>query len=190
MTKPHIKIFIGTLCVLLSSCSKTTEWQEEVMLSNGTTIQIERKTLLNPGGAEIATGSGYSPSKYIIKMEYPFGSNHYIEWASHTMPATLHPEFPLVLDVQSGDERPYMITIGWASDSCYEYMKYEYIGDQWKQQKLPEAFHVMETNLYLGSARSSISKHIGLAQKRELLAKGRYSSVYKTVGPKRTGCSL
>jgi len=49
-------------------------------------------------------------------------------------------------------------------------MKYEYIGDQWKQQKLPEAFHVMETwnvgqssdaTLFLSQTHRGSDIHVG-----------------------------
>jgi hypothetical protein len=51
-------LVLGAFIVSVTACSKTVTWTEEVKLSTGQTLIIERETRHIPGGGEIFRSSG------------------------------------------------------------------------------------------------------------------------------------
>ncbi|NVN90381.1 MAG: hypothetical protein HXX11_07220 [Desulfuromonadales bacterium] len=81
----------------------TEKWKEEVPLSNGRVIVVERETLREGGGGEWASNrSGTKPKEYRIRFAHPDGSGKMIEWRSTKKSPRTYPEFPLILDLESG----------------------------------------------------------------------------------------
>jgi hypothetical protein len=94
--------------VSMSACSSTERWKEEVRLSDGRIIVIDRETLHERGGDEWASNrSGIKPKEYRIRFVDPRGSEQMLEWRSAKKFETW-PEIPLILDVET--DQPMVIS--------------------------------------------------------------------------------
>ena len=77
-----------------------TNWKEEVQLSDGKVIVVERKMASEGGGDEWAFNrSGSKPKTYYIRFEHPNGSGKMIEWYSTKISPQTWPEVPLIFDI-------------------------------------------------------------------------------------------
>ncbi|NOU01129.1 MAG: hypothetical protein HOO95_06100 [Gallionella sp.] len=80
ITKLGLLLMMG---VSMSACSGDQKWKEEVQLSDGRIIVVERELLTEAGGDEWAFNhSGTKPKEYLIRFEYPNGTGKMIEWHS------------------------------------------------------------------------------------------------------------
>jgi hypothetical protein len=174
--------------ILISACSKTVGWKEEVQLSNGQMIVIERETKHRPGGAEWARGSGWKPEQYIIRFQYPPDSGRLIEWRSTKISPATYPEFPLLLDIEPKKDAPFLVSINWPKDGCYEYVRYVAREGSWVEDPLPTEFEPRAANLYLPAAGIDLPRKVTLALKRTENADIRYRQRMKQIGPKQTAC--
>ncbi len=182
---------IAGLLVSQTACSsKVVQWSEEVQLSNGQVIVVERETKQRPGGGEIFRSSGWRPQQYVIRFKYPANSEQVIEWRSTKMDIErgTWPEFPLLLDVELTKNVPFIITIHALKGFCYEYVRYVYSKGAWSEDPLPAEFEPRTTNLYLPAATLDIVKNVSLQLKRTENADGRYSMRLKKIGPKQRDC--
>lgn len=176
--------------VLASACSKTVKWKEEVQLSNGRVIIVERATQHRPGGSEWAIGTGWRPRQYLIRFKYPPGSDQVIEWRSIKMDVErgTEPEYPLLLDVGMEKNALHIISIRGLRGFCFEYVRYVISNGAWSEVPLPVEFEPRDATLYLPAAALDIPKQVSLTLKRKENADIRYSMRFKKIGPKQTDC--
>lgn len=180
------------LLVAVSGCSKTIEWTEEVALSNGQTMMIERETRHRPGGGEIFRSSGWRPELYIIRLkhDYPPRYNLEIEWRTTKWDGdrVTDPEMPLVLDIDPVKKVPYIITYHGLRGACFEYLRYVYRDGGWYEDPLSAEFEPREANLYIAGAALDIPRQVSLKEKRAVLDNFQYSMRFKKIGPKQADC--
>jgi hypothetical protein len=185
-----ISILIAVTTILsMAGCSgspRAEKWKEEVRLSSGKIIVVERETLRERGGDEIASNrSGTKPKKRIIRFVNPNGSKKIIEWRSTKLDDVRWPEKHLILDLESGD--PVVYTIVYVSGSCEVYSKYVYRNGIWSEEKLPEKFKVRTTNLFIRDG-VDMPKFVDLAKKQKGNDEIGYRKSLKQVGPTRKVC--
>jgi hypothetical protein len=177
--------FLLILCANLSACSGHPRWQEEVQLSDGRVIVVEREILTGLGGDEWALNrSGSKPKEYRIRFEHPSGMGKTIEWRSTKISPQTWPEIPLILDVEAGQHIVYssVFILG----GCQTYSKYIYQGGAWVEEKLPPQFEMRATNLLIFSSRNRQS-FFDLEAKRKNNSEVTLQD-YKQVGPKHPYC--
>lgn len=172
--------------LLLLGCGKTVTWQEEVQLSDGRVIVVERETVRVMGGDDLAHGgSGTTPKERRIRFEYPSSSGKRVEWRSTKMSPSLVPEKPLVLDIRQGE--PVVLASVATSGGCNRYLKYVFANNQWQEITLNEEFEATPTNLFLMSG-PDMPSFVDLSTKTKDIADIRYPRRLKQVGPHRTFC--
>lgn len=163
------------------------KWKEEVQLSDGRVIVIERETLHERGGAEWASNSsGTTPKERRIRFAHPDGSGKMIEWRSTKTSPHLWPEKPLILDIQSGEPFVFAV-VGISEHRCEVYSKYIYHNGGWIEETLPEEFEKRITNLLIRDGRD-MPKFVDLETKRKGNAEIGYSRSLRQVGPKLKVC--
>lgn len=175
--------------ILASACSKTVKWKEEVQLSNGRVIVVERATQHRPGGAELSVGTGWKPAKYVIRFEHPPGSNKLVEWYSTKtdVEGGAWPEFPLVLD-ESTEGITFIITIHALRGACFEYVRYVFSNGTWSEVSLPAQFESRDANLYIAAAALNMPRQISMKDKKTAFDDFQYSMRFKKIGPKQIDC--
>lgn len=188
---PLRTLVLSAFIVLVSACSKTVTWTEEVKLSADQTLIIERETHHIPGGGEVLRSSGWRPEYYIIrfKYNYPPRQNLEIEWRTTKWDAerVMEPEMPLVLDFNL-EGMPFIITMHGLRGFCYEYLRYVYRDDGWHEDSLPAEFEPIPANLFLGASRLDLPKKVTLELKRQVNTDISYRKRLKQIGPKQSAC--
>ena len=178
--------FLLMLGVTMNACSSSENWKEEVQLSDGRIIVVERERLGERGGDEWASNhSGTKPKEYRIRFEYPNGSGQMVEWRTTKIDSQTWPEIPLILDMESG--QPVVFAIVAISSGCEVYSKYVYRNGAWVEDVLPEKFEQHTTNLFLRIG-VDMPKFVNLETKRKRNAEPGYSKSLKQVGPTRQVC--
>lgn len=171
--------------VSLSACSSDQKWKEEVKLSDGRVIVVERELLTESGGDEWALNrSGSKPKEYQIRFEHPTGSGKTIEWHSRKKSPNKYPEIPLVLDVESG--RAVIFSSVFSYGGCQVYSEYIFNNGTWVEEILPPEFVKRTTNLQILNNKEGLS-FINLEHKRKKNSDARAQD-YKQVGPKHPYC--
>jgi hypothetical protein len=175
--------------------TKTVKWQEEVKLSTGEVIVVERETHFKPSGGEPFRGSGWAADTMTIRFRYPPDAKEVIEWwtVRHDAELQFSPEYPLVLDVDPKSKALYVITrAGGTTGGCNEYWRYRYENGMWRDAMLPEIFEPRPSNLLLGSDEINTPSQITLDFKRKFEADyhrwTRYNSRFRQIGPDRCLC--
>ena len=170
--------------VSLNACGSGSEkWKEEVQLSDGRIIVVEREMVREGGGDEWASNrSGSKPKEYRIRFEYPEGTGKMIEWKSIKIDDGRWPEVPLILDMQSG--QPVIFTLVAISNCCEVYSKYVYRKGAWIEEQLPEQFEQHTTNLLFGSQKD-LPSLLTLQKKQKRNGDIGYRHSLKQVGPNR-----
>lgn len=158
---------IGLVLILgasLTACGAgSIKWKEEVQLSDGKVIVVERDAIYVSGGAEWASNSsGSKIDEYRIRFEYPAGSSQMVEWHTTKKDLQTYPEVPLVFDVYSG--KPTMFSLVAISRGCEVYSKYVYKNGAWVEEQLPGQFEQHTTNLLFAS-KKDLPKLLKLAEK-------------------------
>ena len=137
------------IVLCMAACGTGNEkWKEEVQLSDGKVIVVERELVLESGGDEWASNrSGVSPKENRMRFPNPDGLGKMIEWHSTKMDISIRPEIPLILDVTSGQ----FVIFSSVSDprGCQIYSKYLYQNGTWVEEILPPTFEQHATNLYV-----------------------------------------
>lgn len=134
--------------VSLGACSSDYSWKEEVQLSDGRVIVVERELLTESGGDEWTTNSsGSKPKEHRLWFEYPVGSSKKIEWRSTKNSPMKWPELPLFLDVEHSI--PIVYSDVGNADGCHVYSKYTYRNNLWIEEQLPPQFEQRTTNLVI-----------------------------------------
>lgn len=171
----------------MGACGSGSEkWKEEVQLSDGRVIVVERETIREGGGDEWAFNrSGSKPKEYRIRFANPDGSGAMIEWRSTKISPQTWPEIPLVLDVESG--QPIVFSLVAIDAACKVYSKYVYQNGSWAEEPLPKQFEARETNLFL-KLGVDMPSSVNLQQKQQINSDGGYRRALKRVGPTLMVC--
>lgn len=179
--------FLLLMGASMSACgSSSQKWKEEVQLSDGRIIVIDRETLHERGGDEWASNrGGTKPKEYRIRFTQPEGSGQMIEWRTTKIDSQTWPEIPLVFDVEAG--QPTVFSLFAISPGCEIYSKYVYRNGAWTEQLLPEQFGQRATNLFFGDGNSMPSV-VNLEEKRKRNSGSGYRQALKQVGPTRKVC--
>jgi hypothetical protein len=161
-------------------------WSEEVQLSDGRIVVVERETLNEPGGDEWAHNrAGVKPKEYRIRFVIPDRRGPTIEWKSIKKSSQTWPESPLVFDIESG--RPVVYSIVHVNLACEVYLKYRYEDGRWTELRLPDKFEQRTTNLLIRDG-IEMPKYVTLRDKRVSNAEAGYRESLKHVGPERQTC--
>lgn len=168
--------------------TKTVKWQEEVKLSTGEVIVVERETRFKPAVSEPFRRS-WAADVMTIRFHYPPDAKDVIEWRTVRYDAELRfsPEYPLVLDVDPKTKVLYVITrAGGTTGGCNEYWRHRYDNGQWKDDMLPEVFEKRPHNLFLDAEKITIPNFVNL----ELNSKSgqRKNIRFRQVGTDRCLC--
>ncbi len=181
ITKFGLILMMG---VSMAACSGDQKWKEEVQLSDGRIIVVERELLTEAGGDEWAVNrSGSKPKEYRIRFEYPAGSGKMVEWRSIKIDVQTWPELPLVLDMESG--QPVVFSSGYVS-GCQMYFKYIWRNSTWVEEPLPPQFEKRATNLVIFESRTK-QRFFDLKTKNKNNSDVTLQD-YKQVGPKHPYC--
>ena len=172
--------------VSMTACGAgSIKWKEEVQLSNGKVIVVERELVLESGGDEWSLNrKGVKPKERYIRFIDTDGSNKKIEWRSIKKDISTRPEIPLILDVMTGQWVVFS-TIP-KPNGCLMYNKYIYQNGIWVEEKLPPTFEQRTTNLYL--FQNEGLNYIDLNKKRENIDDIR-NHRFVQVGPSHPNCS-
>jgi hypothetical protein len=172
------------IAVSLNACgSRTEKWKEEVQLSDGRMIVIERELINAGGGDEWASNrSGGKPKEYRIRFEFPVGTGKMIEWQSKKISVQTWPELPLIFDFES--ELPVVFSIVAVSAGLEVYSKYIYRNGAWIEDELPDTFEKKSTNLFL-KLGVDMPSFVNLETKQKNNSKVNYPKFFKQVGPNR-----
>lgn len=184
ITKLGLILMMG---VSMSACGSGSEkWKEEVQLSDGRVIVVERETLHKGGGDEWASNrSGSMPKERKLRLPGPDGSAKMIEWRSTKIDFQTWPEKPLVLDVVAG--QPIVFTLVAISSGCEVYSKYVYRDGIWVDEPLPEKFELRATNLFIRDG-VDMPEFVNLESKHQGNSDSRYRRALKQVGPTLKVC--
>lgn len=183
---------ITTLLVLmLAACMAgcgpgSVKWTEEVQLSDGRIIVVEREKIYEGGGDEWASNRrGTKPKEYYLRFALPELPEKMVEWHSIKKDIARWPEVPLIFDMDSG--RPVVYASVFNPAGCNIYSKYHYSNGVWKEEKLPEKFESRVTNLLIFDDKN-MQQFINLETKRKKNADVR-TRLFQQVGPTNPDCS-
>ena len=188
MTNWLLGISLIILGAGMSACtgSSAIKWKEEVPLSDGRIIVVEREAIYVGGGDEWASNRGGSKiDGYRIRYTGPDGSGKVVEWRSTKKDFQSYPEVPLVFDLPAG--QPTVFSLVAISSGCEVYSKYVYQNGSWIEEPLPEQFKQLTTNLLFASKRS-LPKLLTLAEKSQRNAEPGHRQALKQIGPTRKVC--
>lgn len=108
-----------------------------------------------------------------------------IEWRSTKKSPATWPEFPLILDLESG--QPIVYTSVGIGARCEVYSKYIYRNGVWNEEMLSERFAERMTNLFLRNG-VDMPKFVDVETKRKGNAEIGYRRSIRQVGPARQVC--
>lgn len=179
----HWGLIVALVCgLLVAACSGTTHWKEEVQLSDGRIIVVERETQFEGGGGEWAHNRSLSkPKERRIRFQFVNKAGGIVEWRS-TKEWRGWPEIPLIVDVYA--DQPIVITIG--GEPCEQYFKYIYKNGVWSEETLPRKVEVQKTNLYL--REDGETRFVSIAEKQKENSSVDYGKWLKQVGPDTRVC--
>lgn len=162
------------------------KWDEEVRLSDGRIVVVERATITQRGGDEWAHNrAGVKPVQYRIRFPAQDGSGGSIEWKSTRKSPRTWPEKPLVLDFEAG--QPVVLSSVYIEGGCEVYLKYRYQDGAWVEQTLPETFEQRASNLLIRDG-IGMPQFVNLEEKSKGNADPNYRRTLRQVGPSRKVC--
>jgi hypothetical protein len=184
--KQRFTAFVLILIVgaYLVACGAGSEkWKEEVQLSDGRVVVVEREKLYEGGGDEWAANRSLSkPNADRIRFTLDI-SGQPIEWRTRKISPQTWPETPLVFDIESG--KPTVFTLVAISGCCEAYSKYVYQNGVWTEELLPDQFEPHTTNLLYGTLKD-LPRLVNLQEKDKRNREIGYRQSLKKVGPNRT----
>lgn len=169
----------------LTACGAGSEkWKEEVQLSDGKVIVVERELVLESGGDEWAANRrGVKPKERFIRFTDTNGSGKLVEWRSIKNSPQTWPEIPLIFDRLNAEWTVFSAVA--KAGGCLMYNKYTYQNGVWIEEKLPPTFEKRLTNLYI--FQNEGLSYIDLNKKRENIIDYR-NTRYIEVGPMHPNC--
>lgn len=172
MTMQSASYAVLLAAALLAGCSRSAEWREEVRLTSGQVILVQRQS---------------SDSAASIRFSLPGQPGHTIVWHSLHDGGPLQLENPVVLDVENGV--PVIFTVVSTSPGCRLFTKYSNTGAGWRQEVLPDRFKGRDMNLFIRSGLD-IGELVTLDQKRRESSAISYSRSLRYLGPVDKACAL
>lgn len=171
----------------MSACGAgNIKWKEEVQLTDGRIIVVEREAIYAGGGDEWASNRAGSKIKEdIIRFANPDESGKFIGWRSMKLSPQTYPEIPLVLDIIAG--QPVLFSLVAISSGCEVYSKYVYQNGKWHEELLTEIFEPKKTNLLFGTQRD-LPKLLSLDEKDKRNDGSGYRKALKQIGPTAKVC--
>lgn len=172
----------------MNGCTGTSDvgWKEEVQLSDGRVIVVEREAIYVGGGDEWASNRGGGKiDEYRIRFASLDGSGKTVEWSSTKKSPGTYPEIPLLLDLPAS--QPTVFTLVAISNACEVYSKYVYQQGAWVEEPLPEQFGQQITNLLFASKRD-LPKLLSQAEKSRRNSADGHRRALKQIGPSRKVC--
>ncbi len=175
------------LGVSMSACSAgSVKWKEEVQLSDGRVIVVEREKIYEGGGDEWASNRSLSkPKTEFIHITLAAISKQPIEWKTRKMSPQTWPESPLVLDVDAGKLVIFTLV---GARVCEMYSKYVYQNGIWVEETLPDQFVQRTSNLLYGPLKD-LPDIVNLQEKNKRNNHVYYRKAVKQVGPTHKICS-
>ncbi|HLP98364.1 MAG TPA: hypothetical protein VK149_07955 [Sideroxyarcus sp.] len=165
--------------------SGSEKWKEEVQLSDGRVIVVEREQLNESGGDEWALNrGGGKPKEYRIRFASQNETGKMIEWRSVKVDSFRWPEVPLVLDFIAGQPTIFTLVAEQGTNCCEVYSKYVYHHGSWREEPLPEQFDPHTNNLFYGN-RKNMPSFLDLTEKAKRQSDSGYRRALKAVGPSR-----
>jgi hypothetical protein len=163
-------------------------WKEEVKLSNGEMIVIERDVRHAGGGGAWPHGQGSVPMEHVIRIGYPANSKELLTWRSSKVgPRGTYAELPLVFDrLQDGTWS--IVTAVYINGVCVRYTTYRQRAADWVELPPTTKLEPRSANLFLAGGSSSISGLIRLPEKEKENADSAYPLVIRQIGPESYGC--
>lgn len=176
------------ILLCLAGCEKHVKWREEVKLSTGETIIIDRDVRHKGGGAAWPQGQGSVPMEHLIRFQYPPKTGQVIEWRSTKVGYTgTYAELPLVLDI-GADRTWFILTKNASVPECSRYVKYQLQNDRWIEPLLPEKITPLTPNLLLAAGGNDIKGLVTLEEKAKENSTFGYPPYLKQVGPNTYWC--
>jgi hypothetical protein len=161
------------------------KWKEEVQLSDGRVIVVEREQLNESGGDEWALNrGGGKPKEYRIRFASQSETGKMIEWRSVKVDFFRWPEVPLAFDFLAGQPTVFTLVAEQGTNCCEVYSKYVYHHGTWREEPLPDQFEARTTNLFYGN-RKNMPSFLDLTEKAKRQSDSGYRRAPKTVGPSR-----
>ena len=181
---------VSTLLIglALAGCESKVKWREEVKLSTGEIITIDREVKHGGGGAAWPQGQGTIPREHLIRFRYPAQTGPFIEWRSTKLDSSSYAELPLVLDL-STDKTWLIFTKLSINEGCRRYVKYQFQNEVWTEPPLATDIETHPTNLFLAADSNEIDGLISIEEKTKENSDTGYRPYLKQVGPKRDICS-
>jgi hypothetical protein len=161
----------------------TEKWKEEVKLSDGRIIVVERKIEKERVASERSLTGSLKPKEDYIWFDIN-GSGKPIEWHTIKKSPRTYPEIPLILDLEN--RQPVIYTLVGVSPGCEAYNKYVFKNGTWVEEALPEKFELHTSNLLVKGR--DIPKFVNLEIKQKHSEDPRTRREVKQVGPKREIC--
>lgn len=185
---------IGLALILganLTACGAGSQkWTEEVQLSDGKIIVVERELIREGGGDEWANNRSLSkPKEYRIQFADPNDSKKMVSWHSTKLSPQTWPEIPLILDLISG-QLVIFSTVAKAG-GCQMYNHYLYQNGVWLEEKLLPTFEQRATNLFVTGNGNELKRFVDLKTKQAITKEhgGVYPyASYDQVGPIHPNC--
>jgi len=179
--------FLLMMGASMSACGTGSQkWKEEVQLSDGRIIVVDRDLVYERGGDEWASNrGGTKPKEYLIRVTQPEGSVQVVEWHSSKESPQTWPEIPLVFDMESGQYTVFSLLA--ISPGCEIYSKYVFRNGAWTEESLPEQFEKRPTNLFFGNGKD-MPTVVNLEEKRKRNSGSGYRQALKQIGPTRKVC--
>lgn len=176
------------VCLALAGCESRVKWQEEVKLSTGEVITIDREVKHKGGGAAWPRGQGSVPMEHVIRFRYPPQTGPLIEWRSIKLgPRGTYAELPLVLDL-GANKSWFIFTEHWINEACVRYEKYLFQDGVWKEPPLVEDIGIYQTNLFLAAGSNKIQGLISLTEKAKENSSSGYGPDLKQVSSSKYWC--
>lgn len=177
----------------MSGCTGTSdlEWREEVRLSDGRIVIVEREAALAGGVSRNLVPDQFlgKIDEYRIRFASPTEGKA-IEWRSTKRDYLTYPETPLVFELDSSGQPVIFTIVGpvvATAPPCATYSKYVYQNGTWVEESLPEQFRPMATNLVFVH-KKEIPRLLTLIEKKKRNPADEYAPAFRQVGPTPKAC--
>lgn len=178
-------LLLGLVASVVACGAGSYKWKEEVQLSDGRVVVVERELILEGGGDEWASNRrGVKPKEELVRFTDINSSGQLIEWRSTKISPQTYPELPLILDNLAGEW--VMFSSVAKAGGCQIYSEYRYKNGVWVEEKLPPTFEQRATNLYV--FQNEGLSFIDLNKKHENL-KDIKNRRFVQVGPTHPNCA-
>ena len=180
------KYFYILIIAFLAGCSGGVTWKEDVKISTGQIITIERELVFEGGGDEWALNkSGTKPKEYRILISLPGSAESPNVWKSTKLSPQTWPEIPLLIDFEDG--QPVIFSLVAISPGCEVYSKYLFSKGLWHEVPLQEAFLEMPSNLLFGT-KKALPERVSIEEKKKRNSGPGYRKSLYRVGPTKKVC--